>query len=88
MHVLLQQARYFGPFPPTYKEVLDEEQNQILAAVHVHVEEQNLRKPFSLVEDKEVTQEDKDFICRTMQLDPRDRPTADELLADRWFELP
>ena len=87
MHVLLQQARYFGPFPPTYKEVLDEEQNQILAAVHVHVEEQNLRKPFSLVEDKEVTQEDKDFICRTMQLDPRDRPTADELLADGWFGL-
>ena len=60
----------------------------LLAAVHVHVEEQNLRKPFSLVEDKEVTQEDKDFICRTMQLDPRDRPTADELLADRWFDLP
>jgi hypothetical protein len=45
--------------------VLDEEQNQILAAVHVHIEEQDLRKPFSLVEDKDVTQEDKDFICRT-----------------------
>jgi casein kinase II subunit alpha len=72
----------------SYEEVLDEERNQILAAVHVHVEEQNLRKPFSLVEDKEVTQEDKDFICRTMQLDPSDRLIADELLADRWFDLP
>jgi casein kinase II subunit alpha len=68
--------------------VLDEEQNQVLAAVHIHIDEQDLRKPFSLVEDEEVTQEDKDFICRTMQLDPRDRPTADELLADRRFGLP
>jgi casein kinase II subunit alpha len=88
VHVLVQQARYFGPFPLSYEEVLDEEQNQILAAVHIHIEEQDLRKPFSLVEDKEVTQEDKDFICKTMRVDPRDRPTADALLADRWFGLP
>jgi casein kinase II subunit alpha len=88
VHVLVQQARCFGPFPLSYEEVLDEEQNHLLAAVHVHVDEQNSRKPFYLVQDKEVTQEDKDFICKTMQLDPRDRPTADELLADRWFSLP
>jgi casein kinase II subunit alpha len=88
VHVLVQQARYVGPFPPTYEEVLDKEQNQILAAVNVHIDEQDLRKPFLLVEEKEVTQEDKSFIWRTMQLDPRDRPTADELLADRWFDLP
>jgi casein kinase II subunit alpha len=88
VHVLVQQARYFGPFPLTYEEVLDEELNRVLAAVHVHIDEQDLRKPFILLKDEEVTQEDKDFICKTMQLDPRDRPTADELLADRWFGLP
>jgi len=71
----------------SYEEVLDEEQNYLLAAVHVYIDEQNSRKPFFLVEDKEVTQEDKDFVCKTMQLDPRDRTTADALLTDRWFHI-
>jgi hypothetical protein len=84
----LDDSQYDRPFPLTYEEVLDEELNRVLAAVHVHIDERDLRKPFLLVEDEEVTQEDKDFICRTMQLDPRDRPSADELLADRWFGLP
>lgn len=88
VHVLIQQTRYFGPFPLSYEQVLDEEQNHLLAAVHVHIEEQNSRKPFPLLQDEEVTQHDKDFICKIMQLDPRDRPTASELLADRWFGLP
>jgi casein kinase II subunit alpha len=88
VHVPVQQARYFGPFPLTYEEVLDEKLNRALAAVHVHIDERDLRKPFFLEEDEEVTQEDKDFICKTMRLDPRDRPSADELLADRWFGLP
>ncbi|RMZ85263.1 hypothetical protein DV738_g379, partial [Chaetothyriales sp. CBS 135597] len=88
VHVLIQQARFFGPFPLSYEDVIDTEQNQILAGVLYYIEEHNLRKPFSLVQDEEVTSEDKEFICKIMQMDPRDRPTAKQLLADEWFNLP
>jgi serine/threonine protein kinase len=33
----------------------------------------------------EITKEGRDFICRIMKLDPRDRPSARELLQDEWF---
>jgi serine/threonine protein kinase len=28
---------------------------------------------------------DKEFILKVLKLEPRDRPTAEELLADTWF---
>lgn len=88
LHVLTQQTIFFGPFPLSYKELLDEEQERILAAIHIYIEEQGLRKPFALVQDEEITPEDKEFLCRVMRLDPRDRPSAGELLEHGWFDLP
>ncbi|RMZ22701.1 hypothetical protein D0859_13274 [Hortaea werneckii] len=85
-HVLMEQARYFGPFPLRYKELLDEESESILAAIHVLIKQQRTRKPFLLVEDEEVLPEDKEFLCDVMKLDPLERPTARELLQDRWFD--
>jgi len=41
--------------------------------------------PFALVTEREVPREDKEFICRIMKIDPRDRPTAKELLQNAWF---
>lgn len=87
-HVLLQQARYFGPFPLSYKTLLDEDQEKTLAAIHIYIEEQGMRKPFSQVEDKEVTSEDKEFLCDVMQMDPRDNPTARSLREQKWFDMP
>lgn len=86
VHVLIQQARYFGPFPLSYKTFLDEDQERILAAIHIYIEEHGLRKPFSQVEDEEITSEDKAFLCNIMQMDPRDRPTAKALLKQEWFD--
>jgi casein kinase II subunit alpha len=86
VHVLIQQARYFGPFPLSYKTFLDEDQERILAAIHIYIEEHGLRKPFSQVEDKEITLEDNAFLCNIMQMDPRDRPTAKALLKQGWFD--
>ncbi|KAK4979606.1 hypothetical protein LTR28_003707 [Elasticomyces elasticus] len=82
------QARYFGPFPLSYEDVVDAEQNRILAAILFYIEEQNLRKPFSMLQDAEVTKDDKEFICKLMKMDPRDRPTAKQLLAENWFKMP
>jgi len=42
--------------------------------------------PFALVTEREVSREDKEFICKIMKMDPRDRPTAEELLEDAWFK--
>lgn len=88
VHVLIQQARYFGPFPLTYETYLDEEEEKILAAIHIYIEEQGMRKPFAQVEDEEITSEDKEFLCGIMQTDPRNRPTAKELLKHHWFDAP
>lgn len=41
--------------------------------------------PFSRVTEREVMEEDKEFILKIMKMDWRDRPTARELLKDEWF---
>lgn len=51
INFLIQQARYFEPFPLSYKTFLDEEQERVLAAIHICIEERGIRKPFSLVEN-------------------------------------
>jgi serine/threonine protein kinase len=43
------------------------------------------QKPFARISEKEVSREDRDFIPKIMKLYPRDRPTAKELLEDKWF---
>jgi serine/threonine protein kinase len=43
--------------------------------------------PFALKDSKEVSDADKAFLLRIMKLDPRDRPTAQELLQDQWFRV-
>jgi serine/threonine protein kinase len=40
---------------------------------------------FSWTTSAEVSDADKAFILRIMKLDPRDRPSAKELLEDEWF---
>jgi hypothetical protein len=72
----------------SYKTFLDEEQERILAAIHIYIEERDNRKPFELVEDEEITSEDKVFLCDVMQLDPMERLKAKELLKHRWFDMP
>jgi hypothetical protein len=42
-------------------------------------------KPFAKAKDKELAKEDRTFVSRIMRMDPRDRPTAKELLRDPWL---
>lgn len=42
-------------------------------------------KPFCYATPQEICPEDKEFVLRIMELDPRDRPTARQLLEDGWF---
>lgn len=83
--VLVKQASIFGPFPHSYIDIADEERQGILAVINNYINENGLWKPFSMAEDSELTVEDRNFICKIMRMDPRDRPTAKELLEDPWF---
>jgi serine/threonine protein kinase len=42
-------------------------------------------KPFARISKKELDPVDKAFLLRVMKLDPRDRPTARDLLRDEWL---
>jgi len=75
----------FGPLPLSYGGIADDERLGILTAVINLVNEHNLHKPFYNSADKELSNEDRIFICKIMKFDPRDRPTAKELLQDEWF---
>lgn len=84
IEVILQQHKIFGPFPESYREIADE----TIQAVMIHLMDSvslEQMKPFIKVGEREITPADKRFICKIMKLDPRDRPTAQQLLEDEWF---
>lgn len=84
VEVVQSQFRYFGPFPPKIKSIVNDETYQsVLYLMHLNPPES--MTPFSLVTEREVVKEDKEFILRIMKMDWRDRPTAKELLQDEWF---
>lgn len=41
--------------------------------------------PFRYLSEREICRADKQFVLKIMKLDPRDRPTANQLLQDEWF---
>ncbi|KAF2453005.1 hypothetical protein BDY21DRAFT_388268 [Lineolata rhizophorae] len=73
----------------TATDIADEEALAILTHVMNGVPDDML-KPFRNITEREIA-EDKAFVLRmmklVMKLDPRDRPTAKELLQDEWFRM-
>ena len=82
IEVLRRQDKYFGPFPLSYTSIADDDRLGILTIVTESVEEQT---PFRMASSREIAKEDREFICKLIQLDPRDRPSAKVLLQDAWF---
>jgi len=85
LKILMKHHQYFGPFPLSYREIADEDILTILAHVMNGVPHEML-KPFQFITEREIAKEDKAFVLKIMKLDPRDRPTAKELLQDEWFQ--
>ncbi|TAQ85273.1 hypothetical protein B7494_g6406 [Chlorociboria aeruginascens] len=81
--VLERMHMFFGPFPLTYKQLADTETVLYLADI---MKNSPQRKPFSMWKDKEFSEDDKIFLAKIMKLDPRDRPTAEQLLGDAWLQ--
>jgi serine/threonine protein kinase len=80
--VLERMHRFFGPFPVTYKTLADDK--TILHLVDI-MKSVGQRKPFKIWKDPEFKLEDKEFLCKVMKLDPRDRPSAKDLLNHKWL---
>ncbi|KKZ60399.1 hypothetical protein EMCG_00685 [[Emmonsia] crescens] len=84
LQILAKYHIYFGPYPPSYVDLADQETLGVLSLVMNDVPPEKLR-PFSLASQQEISKEDKEFVLKIMKLDPRDRPTAKKLLKDEWF---
>lgn len=85
MEVLKRQFQYYGPFPGKYDEIASQE--TVRAILYLMQEIPRTKTtPFNRTVEEEVCAKDKDFIGKIMMMDWRDRPTANELLQDEWFE--
>jgi serine/threonine protein kinase len=80
----MRQFQFFGPFPPKYEEIADEDTVDVVIWLMEQIPRDKMTS-FHRISDKEVCKKDKEFIGGIMKLDPRDRPTARELLEHEWF---
>lgn len=92
MQVLIKQVSYFGPWPKSYTELVDPEKVgpdriQFCTIIQNHINDNDLRKPFHLLEDPDIDGKDKAFIGKMMKLDPRERASAKELLNEDWLKV-
>lgn len=85
--ILMKHHRCFGPFPTSYVDIADGARLEAIMRVMESCPAESLR-PFRLTTAQEICQEDKEFVLKMMKLDPRDRPTAKQLLEDQWFHEP
>lgn len=85
LEIIAKYYLYLGPFPEKFAELTDQATMTALAIVINPIPAEKL-KPFALASRREISPEDREFVLKIMKLDPRDRPTAKELLKDKWFD--
>jgi hypothetical protein len=74
-----------GPFLIKFEEIASEEMKELAIWLLTNLRES--RMPFQNVANREVGQSGKDFFCWIMNLDPRDRQRAIDILANEWWSL-
>jgi hypothetical protein len=82
--VVKRQYSYFGPFPPKIAEIVDEETIDSIEMIMQLIPREKMT-PFVWTTEREVKKRDNIFISNMMKFDWRDRPTAKELLEDKWW---
>jgi hypothetical protein len=82
--VVVEQFKYFGPFPVKIAQIADPETVQSIILLMENIPKE-MTTPFSRTTEREVIRRDNIFISKMMKLDWRDRPTAKELLEDEWW---
>lgn len=84
VEIFKKHHRCFGPFPLSYEEIADRQRLAVITWVMQNSPAEMLR-PFHLTTPRGICVEDKEFVLKTMKFDPRDRPSTQELLGDKWF---
>jgi casein kinase II subunit alpha len=88
IHIIVRQLAHFGPTPKSYLDLIpreDVDRWTNLGAATQYILDNQKQMPFKLIEDECLTEEDREFLLKVMKFDPRDRPTARQLLQDKWF---
>lgn len=80
--VLKRRYNSFGPFPPSIADMLDPDSTDI---VHFLNQQGPPQRPLQRWTIKEIPSADNRFIRRILKMDPRERPTVEEILEDEWF---
>jgi serine/threonine protein kinase len=80
----MRQFQFLGPFPGKYSEIADEDTVEVILWLMEQIPRDKLT-PFHCITEKEMCKKDKEFVGSMMKMDPRDRPTARELLEHDWF---
>jgi serine/threonine protein kinase len=83
-NIVVNQHKWFGPSPLSYKEIADQDTQEAILGIMSVVSLDKLT-PFRYLSEREICHADKQFVLKIMKLDPRDRPTANQLLQDEWF---
>ncbi|KAG8532468.1 uncharacterized protein KY384_002345 [Bacidia gigantensis] len=83
--VLALQCAYFGPFPDKYVELAEQLTMEHLHSMEGYVTQRGGRRRHRHTLAVNMSKETITFLDKFMKLDPRDRPSAKELLQDQWF---
>ena len=83
--ILTLQCAYFGPFPDKYVELSDAITLEYLHSIEGLVTQRGGRRKYRKTLTTLFSKETMDFLDKFMKLDPRDRPSAQELLQDQWL---
>lgn len=83
VEIMKRIIQFFGPPPRSYKTLADPLRLEILTNI---CWASGKPRPFRHATTAEISTADRDFICKIMRLDPRDRPSAQALLLDPWLE--
>ena len=83
--VLALQCAYFGPFPDKYVELSDAITMEHLHGIEELVAQRGGRIKYRNTLARHFCKETMEFLDRFMKLDPRDRPSAQDLLQDQWL---
>ncbi|KAI9734775.1 MAG: hypothetical protein M1818_006762 [Claussenomyces sp. TS43310] len=87
-HIIIRQLAHFGPVPKSYIALIprdDGDRWSILASATQYIEDNQKQRPFKILENDGLTEEDRESLLQIMKSNPRDRPTASQLLQDKWL---
>lgn len=82
--ILKKHHQFLGLFPVSYNDISDPDGIRLIVMAMEGVPAEKM-KPFHAITTREMAREDNAFLLKLMKLDPRDRPTAGEILEDEWF---